>query len=319
MEKGPDNRALFHVCAVIVFSALEEQSCGMPTPSRLQTNLARRILARLRQEGAAAGHHLIELELCAAFDVSRTPVRGALRLLEQQGVVKAREGRGYVLVKLPPDTGVTAPGGDEENQLSHKLALARAQGALPDQFTQQDLTRRFGARLSTVLAVLRALAELGLVERRPGNGWAFIADPVRSLSESYAFRRALEPQMLLQPGFRLDRGWAERARAQHQALRGKPWRAGDGARFHAVNADFHAALARSSGNRAMLKAVERQNQLRHFLMGHWDYPMEDVHSAIDDHLEILAALEAGYADKAAALMLHHLTQSASQSQKEDAN
>jgi DNA-binding GntR family transcriptional regulator len=89
-------------------------------------------------------------------------------------------------------------------------------------------------------------------------------------------------------------------------------------RFHAVNADFHAQLAKSSGNRAMLRAVERHNQLRQFLIGGWEYPMEQVHSAIDDHLEILAALEAGYADKAAALMLHHLTQSASQSQKEEA-
>jgi DNA-binding GntR family transcriptional regulator len=67
----------------------------------------------------------------------------------------------------------------------------------------------------------------------------------------------------------------------------------------------------------MLKAVQNQNRLRQFLIGDWDYPMEQVHSAIDDHLEILAALEAGYADKAAALMLHHLTQSASQSQKEE--
>jgi DNA-binding GntR family transcriptional regulator len=62
----------------------------------------------------------------------------------------------------------------------------------------------------------------------------------------------------------------------------------------------------------MLRAVERQNQLRQFLIGQWEYSMDQVHSAIDDHLEILAALEAGYADKAAALMLHHLTQSASQ-------
>ena len=89
-------------------------------------------------------------------------------------------------------------------------------------------------------------------------------------------------------------------------------------RFHAVNADFHEQLARCSGNRTMQKAVERQNQLRQFLIGQWDYPVEQVHSAIDDHLEILAALEAGYADKAAALMLHHLTQSASQSQKDEA-
>ena len=67
----------------------------------------------------------------------------------------------------------------------------------------------------------------------------------------------------------------------------------------------------------MLQAIKAQNQLRQFLIGDWDYPMEQVHNAIDDHLEILAALEAGYADKAAALMLHHLTQSASQSQKDE--
>lgn len=287
--------------------------------SPLQADLARRILARLRQDKAVPGHHLVELELCAAFDVSRTPVRGALKLLAAQGVVKAREGRGYVLARLPPPAGETEPSPeDEESRLFQTLAEARARGALPDQFSQQELVRRFGARLSTVLSVLRQLCELGLVERRSGHGWAFASDPARILSESYAFRRALEPQMLLQPGFKLDRAWAETARAQHLQLRKKAWRAGDGVRFHAVNADFHERLARSSGNRAMLKAVERQGQLRQFLIGQWDYPMDQVHSAIDDHLEILAALEAGYADKAAALMLHHLTQSASQSQKDEA-
>ena len=286
-------------------------------PSRLQADLAHRILARLRQENAQPGHHLVELELCAAFDVSRTPVRGALKLLERQGAVKAREGRGFVLTKLPPETTEAESEAGEEERLFQTLAEARAKGALPDQFTQQELVRRFGARLSSVLAVLRQLAELGLVERKPGNGWAFMPDPARILSESYAFRRALEPQMLLQPGFRLDRVWAEKARSEHQKLRKKAWRAGDGVRFHAVNADFHEQLARGSGNRAMLKAVERHNQLRDFLIGQWDYPMDQVHSAIDDHLEILAALEAGYADKAAALMLHHLTQSASQSQKDE--
>ena len=151
-----------------------------------------------------------------------------------------------------------------KTRLFQTLAEARAKAALPDQFTQQELVRRFGARLSIVLAVLRQLGELGLVERKPGNGWAFTQDPARILSESYAFRRALEPQMLLQPGFRLDRAWAEKARAEHQKLRNKAWRAGDGARFHAVNADFHEQLARGSGNRAMLKAVERHNQLRAF-------------------------------------------------------
>ena len=200
-----------------------------------------------------------------------------------------------------------------DNRLFAALSEARAKGKLADQLTQQELVRRFGAPLSGVIRVLRHLAELGLVERKPGNGWAFFAD-ARVLNESYAFRRALEPQMLQQPGFKLDRTWAEKTRAVHEKFRKKSWRAGDGAAFHEINSDFHEQLARCSGNRTMLRAIQHQLQLRSFLSGQWDYPMEQVHGAIDDHLEILAALEAGYADKAAALMLHHLTLSASQAQ-----
>ncbi|HEY1876169.1 MAG TPA: GntR family transcriptional regulator [Rhizomicrobium sp.] len=291
-----------------------------PNTSRLQVELARRISRFLREKGFQPGHRLVELDLCRIFDVSRTPVRGALQLLAAQGVVTARPGRGYVLARLPAASPDEETSGEdaEDARLFETLADTRANGAIADQFTQQDVIRSFNAKPGSMMRVLRQLAELGIVERRPGNGWAFVPDPARILSESYAFRRALEPQILLQPGFRLDRAWAERTRAEHQTLRRKSWRHGDGVRFHAVNADFHEQLAKSSGNRVMLRAIERQNQLRHFLIGQWDYPMEQVHSAIDDHLEILAALEAGYADKAAALMLHHLTQSASQSQKDEA-
>ncbi|HEX4026899.1 MAG TPA: GntR family transcriptional regulator [Rhizomicrobium sp.] len=291
-----------------------------PKASRLQADLARRILRFLQEQEARPGHHLVELDLCRTFDVSRTPVRGALKLLAAEAIVTARPGRGYVLAKLPVAPAQEEPAGEDADdaRLFQVLASARAKGAMADQFTQQEVMRRFSARPGSVMRVLRHLAELGVAERRPGNGWAFVPDPARILSESYAFRRALEPQILLQPGFKLDRAWAEKARGEHQTLRRKPWRAGDGISFHAVNADFHEQLAKSSGNRAMLRAVERHNQLRQFLIGQWDYPMEQVHSAIDDHLEILAALEAGYADKAAALMLHHLTQSASQSQKDEA-
>lgn len=289
-----------------------------PKASRLQQALADRIIAWLKAEDAQPGHHLVELELCRIFGVSRTPVRGALQLLAAGGLVSSRTGRGFVLARLPIGSGSAAATEDMPQHLFDALAEARSKGLLEDEFTQQEIVRRFDAPLPQVMDVLRQLQELGLVERKAGHGWAFTRDAARSLNESYAFRRALEPQILLQPGFRLDRAWAEKARTEHQKLRKKVWRSGDGAAFHAVNADFHEQLARCSGNRIMLKAVVRQNQLRQFLIGQWEYPMEQVMSAVDDHLEILAALEAGYADKAAALMLHHLTQSASQSQKDEA-
>ena len=185
-------------------------------PSRLQAELARRILRFLQDQEAKPGHHLVELDLCRIFDVSRTPVRGALRLLAADGMVTERPGRGFALARLPATAADEEPAGEdaEDARLFDALADARARGNVPDQFTQQDAMRRFHARLGSVMRVLRQLAELGVVERRPGNGWAFVPDPARTLSESYAFRRALEPQMLLQPGFKLDRAWAEKARAQ---------------------------------------------------------------------------------------------------------
>src|SRR6185503_15635590 len=125
--------APFRARAIIVFSFSKDQCRGMKTPSRLHADLAHRILVRLAAENAAPGHHLVELELCATFGVSRTPVRGALKLLEQQGVVKAREGRGYILTKLPPQTAETESEAGEDSRLFHTLAEARSLGALPDQ------------------------------------------------------------------------------------------------------------------------------------------------------------------------------------------
>ncbi len=276
-----------------------------PAPSRLQADLARRILNALAEDGAQPGDRLVELDLCARFGVSRTPVRGALKLLAEEGFVAARGTRGYALAKPPPDTPDESEG-EAERRLFAAMAQARARGRLGDSFTKQDIVDHLKVRPGDALRLLRQLSEVGVVEKRPGNGWAFNADTGRAINESYAFRRILEPQLLLQPTFRLDRTWAKKSRLQHQKLRAAPWQPSHSRDFHALNADFHHHLARCCGNRIMQAAVERQNQLRRFLGDNWNYPMEQVHRAIDDHLEILAALEAGYPDKAAALMQHHL-------------
>lgn len=282
-------------------------------PSRLQASLAQRIAAFLKREGAQPGYHLVEQELCEKFGVSRTPVRGALNILEAQGVVEARANRGFVL-RQSPDAPMAAPPqrNDEASRLFIAIAQARNSGTLPDDVPQQEMIRRFKARLPIVLQVLRQMADLGLVERRPGNGWSFRASvhSSRAQAESYAFRRAIEPALVLQPTFRLDRAWAQRAREAHLAFRAKRRGPADAQEFYEINADFHEQLARCSGNRYMLHAVLGQIQLRRFLNTQWEYGVGRVQETIDEHLEILAALEAGWNDKASALMLHHLTTSA---------
>jgi DNA-binding GntR family transcriptional regulator len=284
-------------------------------PSPLQANLARRILQYLKECEAAPGHRLIEKDLCARFGVSRTPVRGALTLLAEQGLVESRANRGFILREPIKDIAGEEPlraQDDEAKRLFIAIAQARNSGDLPDVLPQQEFLRRFDARMPTVVQVLRQLAELGVVERKEGNGWSFATsmDSARAQADSYAFRRAVEPAMLMQPTFKLDRAWAERTKKAHLIFRRRKGRNTDAVEFYEINADFHEHLALFSGNRFMHNAVVRQTQLRRFLNSQWDYGEKRIQESIDEHMEILAALEAGWNDKAAALMRHHLTTSA---------
>ena len=280
-------------------------------PSRLQEELAARIVQLLIDRGAGIGHHLVELDLCRHFGISRTPVRGALKLLAGSGILESRTNRGYVLNRAldkAPDVGILADRDEEDARLFVAIAEARVSGRLPDQCTQQEMVRRFKTRVAVVVRVLRELAKLGVAERKPGNGWRFLPtmDSARAERESYQFRMLVEPALLLQPGFQLDREWAARARAHHQSFLEKPWRNTLAVEFYEMNAEFHESLARASGNRHMLSAVQQQNQLRRFLNYHWDYAIERVRESASQHLAILAALEAEDNEFAAVLMRRHL-------------
>jgi len=281
------------------------------TASRLQKDLAGRILHLLKEQGAGPGHHLIEQDLCRQFGVSRTPIRGALRLLAAQGALQARTHRGYILrspVRTAPEVESVSLQEEEDNELFIAIAEARNTGRLPGDCTQQELVRLFDAKLAVVGRVMRYLAQLGLVERKRGHGWSFVTsiNSASAQAESYAFRHILEPAELLQPGFELDREWARASRARHLAFRRRPWRKTLAVEFFGMNADFHEQLARCSGNRYLLDAVQRQNRVRSFLNYQWTYGVERVQASIDEHLGILDALEGGDNRRAAQLMRAHI-------------
>lgn len=284
------------------------------TPSRLRTELAGRILHLLKEQGADTGYHLVELDLCRQFGVSRTPVRGALNLLAAQGVVEARSNRGFALrgpVSAVPELDTRNLEDEEDKQLFVAIAKARNSGELPADCTQQEMMRLFDVKLATVGRVLRRLSELGLVERKRGNGWSFVAsiNSETAQAESYACRQIIEPAALLLPGFELDRQWAKSCRARHMVFKRKPWRSTLAVEFYEMNAEFHAQLTRCSGNRYLLDAIERQNQVRTFLNYEWPYGVDRVRASVEEHLAILDAVEAGRNERAAELMRAHLDNS----------
>lgn len=281
--------------------------------SRLQSELAHRILELLKERTVGTGYHLVEQDLCREFGVSRTPIRGALGLLCERGVLQRRHHRGFV-VRQPVDRIEVAelvrqPERDEEERkLFVEIARARLTGGLPEQCTQQEIVRRFDAKLAVVIRVLRQMAELGLVERKPGNGWSFMPsiDSEQTSRESYQFRLAIEPAMLALPEFSLDRTWAQDMRQRHESFRKLRWRKTLAVEFYEMNAEFHEGLARASQNRYMLHAIEQQNGLRRFLNYDWEWGHDRVLASVAEHLAILTALEKGDAQAGARLMRQHL-------------
>lgn len=61
----------------------------------IDSELATRIRSDIIAGTYAEGERLSEAQLCTTHNVSRTPVRLALRQLEREGVIRRNEGRGY--------------------------------------------------------------------------------------------------------------------------------------------------------------------------------------------------------------------------------
>jgi DNA-binding GntR family transcriptional regulator len=190
-----------------------------------------------------------------------------------------------------------------------RVARDRETGALPDAISEAELMRRYALGRAEVQRMLARLADLDMVVRKRGYGWLFVPsvldDAVRE--ESYRFRLVVEPAALAEPGFRLDPAFAADMRARHGAVLAEPWDAASAVRFFEMNAAFHEGLAACSGNRFLLAAVRRQNQLRRLSNYRWGYGTERVAVSCREHLEILDRLEADDREVAAALMRRHLT------------
>jgi len=71
----------------------------------IDTELAARIRADIIHGNYAQGERLSETRLCETHNVSRTPVRLALRTLESEGIIQRGEGRGYT-VQTPSVTDI---------------------------------------------------------------------------------------------------------------------------------------------------------------------------------------------------------------------
>ena len=272
----------------------------------LQTKVAAQILAAIQNGDLPAGSHLKEVELAERFGVSRSPIRGALAYLAGQQVIEAAAQQGF-RVPLQPLAAQAQVSElhSEEDALYAKLIDDRLNQALPDQISESDLLRRYGAGKSVLRRCLLRLSDEGVMQRKHGHGWQFLPtlSDRQTRFESYRFRMLLEPAGLLEPTFHLNPEQVQRCRRQQlDLLEG----VADSKRFFESNAQFHELLAAASGNTYILQAVQQQNRLRRLTEFHSVNNVERVKASCREHLAILDALEQGDNEWASTLLHRHL-------------
>jgi DNA-binding GntR family transcriptional regulator len=281
------------------------------SPLQRRHKLASQILDVVREARFEPGHHLREQALGDILQVSRTPVRAALKLLADRGIVEARRNQGFFLTVRPDDLrrlAVEIPSTTDQD-LYTLIVQDRLAGQLEGSFIQSDLARRYAVDRLTLQRTLSRLVDDGLIQRKAGRGWSFMPtlDTARHLRASYEFRRMVEPAAFLTPGFQADLAAIERARLQHLYLEAhSDISTVDRRQLFETDAHFHEMLAEFSGNPFVLQTIQQQNRMRRLLEFGGYVNRRRVRDWCREHLAILDAVAKGEPERAAALMDEHL-------------
>lgn len=284
------------------------QNADMHTTD-LQLDLARRIVAHLRDRSAPAGARVSSAELAAEFRVSRSPVTRALSLLLDRGILeKTSTGRLAVVRDMAGvELDAVAPASETE-ELFTRIMRDRARGELPAEVSESELIPRYGASRGLIRRLMMRFAAEGLAERQQGHGWRFVASlDATQLKASYQFRLIVECSAFRIPGYDAQPERVEQLRLGHERILGLGRNAGADEWFQ-VNAGFHEALASFSGNPFLVSAVQQQNSLRRMWESaiYQELSIDRIRISCNEHLSILDAVDKGNLEWAESLMREHL-------------
>ncbi len=274
-----------------------------------QAELAERLLDWLRRQDLNPGDHVPERLATEAFHVSRTPVRAALALLAERGLLERRDRLGF-FVAAALQSAVPAENG-EGSALYAAILRDRFSRRLESEVTAAQLVKRYKVRRAAAMRALAQMEREGIVERSLGQRWVFLPalDSLRSQEDSHRFRLILEPAAFLQPGFALDRRRARDLRLAFNEMILQGPAALDMKRVLETDIAFHEAMGDASQNRFLADAIRRQSRLRRLAMSSMQVPPPRLIESCREHLAILDAAEAGDVARAADLMRAHLTAS----------
>jgi DNA-binding GntR family transcriptional regulator len=272
--------------------------------------LAKRIVEHMRSHAIAVGTHLPARELADLFNVSRSPVTQALRLLAEKQIVAHVPTKGfYAAMTKPPaceEIGLAGPG--RLSEVYFRLAEDRVLGQMPDQVSERSLRQRYDLTRGEANELLSRIAHEGWAKRRPGYGWQFarVLTTRRALEQSYRLRIAIEPVSLLEPTFDIAKSALLRARdLEVEMLHGSidtmsPYT------LYERGVQFHEMLAAASNNDFFLEALRRVNRMRRLFAYRAMVDRRRYYGQVEEHIRVLDLLIEGRNEDASRAMRKHL-------------
>lgn len=280
--------------------------------SPLALRIANDIIARIGMGEFGTGSHLATETLAKRFEVSRSPVREALAILCEQGVIENRRNRGFFV--LPTEQrkhgeASTDLLGSVDDDPYYQLAEDWLKDRIGADQTEQAIRDRYGLTRSQAQDLLSRASREGWAEPKPGYGWKLrqVAKTAEAFEEIYRFRAVIEPAALLEPSFHFDRAVAAALRRTQERLALGNLEGLAPAAMTAAGAQFHEGIIRMSGNPMFFFALERANQLRRLAEYRLRVNPQRIAVQSSEHLQILDLLAKGDNLEAAHLMRRHLS------------
>ncbi len=280
-----------------------------PTP--LINALADQIVSHIQTDSLEVGDRLIERKLAEQFRVSRSPIRNAMKLLQDIGVLRQSDAGGYEIadVRAAERLSLENVSSEEDEKIYLTIADDRLHERLPERITASELQRRYDLTKGQLSKILSRMTNEGWIERLPGNGWEFlpVLTSLQAYEDSYRFRLLIEPAALLEPNFKLNRPVLERCRREQEWLvNGGIWDVQD-AKLFELNSGMHEAIIECCNNSFFIDALKRLDRVRRLIDYRQMLERENARSRCLEHVELLDLVLDGKNAEAAKFMTRHLT------------
>ena len=176
--------------------------------------------------------------------------------------------------------------------------------------SEATLSQQYGVSRSVIREALRSCTALGMTVTRTGKGTFVIANKVANdlTLGQYSARDLTEARPHIEipaAGLAAERRTEEELDTLRHIM-GAMATETDLESWVALDSSFHATIARASGNKVFATVVADIRDALAHQSETLNMVADRQHASDIEHQEILAAIEAGSAEKARAAMAHHL-------------